>query len=83
MASSFALKKRNQRALATRWSRFRIVEGEREAICSRCSQWLLLAEDFYYFSQSAGRYLSECKFCDNADRVERRRNGKALESQAA
>lgn len=83
MASNFALKKRNQRALATRWSRFRYVEGEREGMCSSCSEWLPVVDDFYYFNTSVGSYSSVCKFCENTARVERRRNGKALQKQAA
>jgi hypothetical protein len=83
VSSSFALKMRNRRALAARWSRFRIVEGEREAMCTRCLEWLPLVEDFFYFSPAMGRYMSDCKFCQNTARVERRRNGKAAQSQAA
>lgn len=83
MAGSFAAKMRNRRELSTRWSRFRVVDEEREAMCSHCSEWLPLVEDFYYFSPAMGRYLSVCKFCDNTARVERRRNGKALQRLAA
>ena len=83
MAERYATKMRNRRALAVRWSRFRIVEGEREAMCSSCSEWLPLAEDFFYFRLDMGCYMSACKFCENTARVERRRNGKVLESQAA
>lgn len=83
MAEGYAAKMRNRRALAVRWSRFRVVDGEREAMCSRCSEWLPLVEDFFYFRLDQGCYMNECKFCHNTARVERRRNGKALQSQAA
>lgn len=83
MSSNFALKARNRRVLAVRWPRFRIADGEREGMCSSCSEWLPVADDFFYFNQSMGSYMSCCKFCQNTARAERRRNGKAAKSLAA